>query len=392
MKVLHTIPGIAQESSGPSYSVTKLVQGLRDQKVDATIATLRWSTEESNDGVIFYFPLGLGPAKLGRSPKMLGWIREKVKRGQIDLFHNHGMWQFNALYAAWLGRSNNIPVVISTRGALSSWAMANGSRLKKVFWGLFQRRALTRATCFHATSQQEYEQIRALGFTQPVAVIPNGITLPKTFRQCFKDTGEQGSFESRRVLFLGRLHPVKGLEKLLYVWSALHKKYNNYELVIAGDDTGYYGASGYRDKLKALSKRLECDRVRFVGRVEGDRKFELYASSDIYILPSESENFAVTVAEALSCGTPVIASHGTPWAQLNQKDCGWWTMNDTDSLRDVLDAAMSMDSSELIRMGKNGQRWMQDEFDWESISIKMRSTYEWVVAPQNSHPEWIFLD
>lgn len=392
MRVLHIIPGIAQESSGPSYSVTRLVQGLRDQNIDATIATIRWSAEERNDGVTFYFPLGLGPMKLGRSPRMLDWIRAKVRRGQVDLFHNHGMWQLNALYAVWGGRSKNIPVIISTRGALSAWAMASGSRLKNIFWILFQRRALTQATCFHATSLQEYEQIRALGFTQPVAVIPNGIHPPQIIQQNVKDIGEEGFCGLRKILFLGRLHPVKGIEKLLHVWSVLHEKYENYELVIAGDDVGYYGASGYRDKLKTLSEQLDCKRVRFVGRVEGDRKFELYAASDIYILPSESENFAVTVAEALSCGTPVIASHGTPWSQLDRKDCGWWTMNDTDSLKDVLDAAMGMDSSELVRMGKNGQRWMRDDFDWESISMKMRSTYEWIASPQSSHPEWIFLD
>ena len=251
---------------------------------------------------------------------------------------------------------------------------------------------MAQAACFHATSLQEYKQIRALGFLQPVAVIPNGIHVPQVTLHGFKGKNVESSCELKKILFLGRLHPVKGIEKLLHAWSALHEKYKNYELVIAGDDRGYYGASGYGDKLKILSEQLDCARVSFVGRVEGDDKFELYARSNIYILPSESENFAVTVAEALSCGTPVIASHGTPWSQLDQNDCGWWTKNDPDSLRDALEAAMNMDPSELIRMGKNGQRWMRDEFDWESISMKMCSTYEWIFSPNNSHPEWIILD
>lgn len=392
MKVIHTIPGIAEQSSGPSYSVTRLVQGLRDQNIDAMIATLRWKTEESSDGVTFFFPIGLGPFRLGRSPQMLSWMRDKVRCGQVDLFHNHGMWQLNALYAVWAGRNKKIPVIISTRGALSSWAIGSGSRLKYIFWILFQCRALSQATCFHATSLQEYEQIRALGFGQPVAVIPNGINLPQANPQKGNLKDLRDSRELRTILFLGRLHPVKGLEKLLYAWSALHEKYKSYELVIAGDDNGYYGSSGYLDKLKILSEQLDCARVRFVGRVEGDSKFELYAKSDVYILPSESENFAVTVAEALSCGTPVIASHGTPWSQLDRKDCGWWTKNDPDSLIAVLEAAMSVHPSELMRMGQNGRRWMRDEFDWELISVKMRLTYEWVCSPQDPHPEWVFLD
>jgi glycosyltransferase involved in cell wall biosynthesis len=178
MRVIQVVPAIAEEASGPSYSVVRLCESLIDQGQEVTLAALDWAPMPSPQPFLKTFPLGWGPRRLGRSPTMRRWLEEQVRSNSVDLLHNHGMWMMNAVYPGRAARNGNINLVVSPRGAFSAWAMQYGSIMKNSFWSFLQRPALENAACFHATAVSEYEDIRRMGFRQPVAIIPNGIDIP----------------------------------------------------------------------------------------------------------------------------------------------------------------------------------------------------------------------
>lgn len=380
MRALQVIPSIALESSGPSYSVRRLMESLRHAGCDAEILATEWTRDEPQMDHVTRTRRGLGPKRLGSSPAMQRVIEQRCKTRSLDILHNHGMWQLNALYAARSGNRHQIPVVQSPRGALSRYALSQGSSMKRLFWPLLQRRALERCSCFHATAQSEVEDIRAHGFRQPVALIPNGIDLPRS--------SDLSSSRSRSLLFLGRLHPVKGIPDLLEAWSRVAARFPEWNVKIAGEDWGYHGSTGYRRELESLAERLACPRVTFLGEVRGIAKFNLMSESLLFILPSHSENFGIAVAEALASGTPAIVTHGAPWSGLDREGAGWWIAQSPDAIADCLTSAMSMTDASLVEMGQRGRQWMARDFGWDSIGARMADTYRWIVSG-GACPPWI---
>jgi len=196
--IVHIVPAISNEASGPSYSVVRLCESLLEEGDEVTLAALDWAPMSSRPPFLKTFPLGAGPRRLGRSPAMKKWLKERVICDSIDLLHNHSIWMMPNVYPGQIAGRFGVPLIISPRGTLSEWAMANGSSFKGWFWRLFQRSALEAASCFHATARSEYEDIRRHGFRQPVAIIPNGVDIPtlKVKHQT----------ERRSLLFLSRIH------------------------------------------------------------------------------------------------------------------------------------------------------------------------------------------
>ena len=384
MHLIHVVPALSEEASGPSYSVMRLCQSLIALNHDVRLAALDWAPLSEQPPCLSTFPLGIGPRGLGRSPAMYRWLRHQCSSGQVDVVHNHGMWQMNAIYPAWAVRETGVRLLYSPRGAFSPWAMKHGSIAKRVFWPLLQHKALKKADCLHATAEAEYQDIRRLGFHQPVAIVPNGVDIRPVL----------GSTQSgkRTLLFLGRIHVVKGLDLLLTAWKSVQDQFLDWQLRIAGSDDGYHGSSGYLDQLVRQASDLGLQRVDFIGPLYGDDKFQAYHDADLYVLPSFSENFAVTVAEALSMATPAIVSKGAPWSGLNEHRAGWWIESGAAPLAQCLMEAMSLSPTQLAVMGRRGREWMERDFSWHGIGTKMAETYRWLCDQSLPVPPWVRLD
>ncbi len=367
MKIIHSMPDIDKEAAGPSYSVIRLCESLIARGDDAQLALIGNSGPVAGKPFIHTFAPGIGPARLGNSPAMRRWLKQQVASGSVDLVHNHSLWMMPNVYPGWATRGTRVPYVVSPRGTLSAWAMHSGSKVKRVFWPLLQRPSIAHAACFHATAESEYEDIRRMGFMQPVAIIPNGIDLPEY---------QQKPPRSRRtLLFLGRLHPVKGIDSLLQAWKVLQGRFPDWDLRIVGPDN-----AGYAGTLKALSADLDLARVTFEGPSYGPAKFEAYRKADLYVLPTHSENFGMTVAEALACGTAAIVSQGAPWQGLEKSGAGWWPAIGRDPLLAALQGAMTRPQNELDAMGETGRLWMQRDFAWTHIGVNMQATYRWLLG------------
>lgn len=380
MRVIHVVPAITEEASGPSYSVVRLCQSLIEAGEDLTLAALDWSPLPSMPAFMKVFPLGVGPRRLGRSPGMSRWLMGETTAGRVNVVHSHGMWQMNAVYPGWVAKGRNTKLVVSPRGAFSTWAMNYGSQFKRIFWPLLQRPALVQASCFHATAESEYEDIRRLGFKQPVAIIPNGIDVPEFTQKKPRDF--------RTLLFLGRIHPKKGVDVLLRAWAGVMDRFPDWQLLVVGTDTGYGEQGGYFERMEALAEKLKLKRTKFVGPLYGEAKWSAYREADLFVLPTHSENFGITVAEALAAGTPAIVTKGAPWQGLQTYGSGWWIDMGVDALVACLEEAMGKSREELARYGINGREWMICGFSWHSLGKKMDQTYRWLIDG-GEHPSWV---
>ncbi len=378
MKVICVVPTISEEADGVADVVRNLCNSMIASSVDVRLAALEWSRLPSQPKYLTSFPLGRGPRRLGLSPQMRRWLLAEVKSGKVDIIHNHGLWMMPNVYAGNACSKSNCQLLVSPHGALSSWALARSALVKNVFWKLFQGPALRTAACFHATAESEYADIRRLGFKQPVCIIPCGVNLHPLEQK-------QGGAR-RQLLFLGRIHPKKGVDILLHAWHSVEHRFPDWDLVVAGPDNG-----GYLAEMQALADTLQLKRIVFRGPLFGAEKWQAFRDASLYVLPTHSENFGITVAEALSAGTPTIVTHGAPWARLEEHGAGWWIEIGVAPLVACLEQALATSPQRLREMGQIGRVWVERDFSWERISAQFLVTYRWLLDG-GEPPPWVRLD
>ena len=283
-----------------------------------------------------------------------------------DVIHNHGLWLMPNVRAGSAAAGERKPFVISPRGMLAPAALAFSPLKKRAFWALLQGPATRGADCIHATSDQEYQEIRGFGLANPVAVIPNGIDLPEM-------PGRRMPPVQRVALSLGRVHPKKGLVRLVRAWAKVEASCPDWRLRIAGPPE-----AGHDDELRALAMTLGLTRVSVEGPIYGEPKTTAYQDADIFVLPTLNENFGLTVAEALAAGTPAIATKGAPWSGFLREGCGWWIDHGVEPLAAALAHAMALPREALTAMGDKGRQWMKLRFSWDRVADDMLDLYRWL--------------
>ena len=379
MRSLHVISSLMPEGGGPSYTVPRLTEALAATGWEAQIAALETPAASTKRGVPisdFGRNTVLIPslAKLGRSRAM----SQKLGELGSDVIHAHGLWMMPSIYAARVAKTTGQPFVLAPRGMLGADALRFSATAKRLFWAIWQQRAVAQVSCFHATAESELEDIRAFGLSAPVAIIPNGVDLPnRTY--IAETTG------APFVLSLGRLHPKKGLECLISAFSRVAPEFPDWQLRIVGMDEG-----GHSDALRrAISVAGLQDRIHVEGPVFGEEKFDLMARASLFVLPSLHENFAVTVAESLAVETPVISSKGAPWRGLEVHGCGWWIDHGVEPLAASLSHSMALTPEARAAMGKLGREWMRCDFAWVGIGERTAQVYDWLLG-RGPQPPFVF--
>jgi glycosyltransferase involved in cell wall biosynthesis len=366
MRVIHVVPTITEEAAGPSYTVPRVCELLMGVGADVQLASLDWAVMPSRLPYLKTFPLGFGPRRLGVSPRMRRWLKQEVTSNRVEIIHNHSLWMMPNIYPGYAVRNSRCLLVVSPHGTLSAHALGLNALQKKVFWHALQAPVLRVAACFQATAESEYEDIRRLGFRQPVCIIPNGIDVPPLEKT--------PNSERRQLLFLGRIHPKKGVDILLHAWQIVEHQFPDWDLHIVGPDNG-----GYLTEMQALAVQLGLKRVVFRGPLFGEEKLRAYQVADLFVLPTHSENFGMTVAEALAAGTPVIVTKGAPWNGLEKQRAGWWIDIGVDPLVACLEQALTTSPEHLAEMGRAGREWMLRDYSWERIGEQLSAVYRWLL-------------
>lgn len=365
------VASVDAEAAGPSYSVVSLSNALtdigNDSKVMASGRRLPGPGLEIYKQDWAWLP---GAKRLVFSSSLMSAVDQAAHRGAV--LHGHGLWLMPNIQPAHIAVRYGVPYIVSPRGMLGLDALRFSAERKNLVWALAQRRALESAQCFHATSMAEYEDIRRMSLRAPVAVIPNGIHVPD---------GEPAP--TRTILHLGRIHPKKGIDRLIVAWSRLAGDFQDWQLRIVGPSE-----IGCRAALEGQVLRQSVPRVRFDDALYGNDKWTAYRGAGLFVLPTLNENFGIVVAEALAAGTPAIVTKGAPWPGLVEQRCGWWIDHGVDTLEAALRQALAIAPAERLAMGMRGRDWMRREFGWDAIARRMAATYAWCLG-NGERPEWI---
>ncbi len=384
--VLHVIASLDTTQGGPSRTVTALVDALSSETcLDVMLLTQSRkgiSNVRSRSALVERHECssesGLA-MRLGLPLKQA--LHRLAQPDRFQVIHSHGLWLPVNHWACRAARQRALPLIIHPRGMLGPWALQHRAWKKRLVMALYQRTDLKSASVIVATSDDEYRNVRTLGFANPVAVIPNGIVLPELEMQA---THARDNARSRTVLFLSRIHKVKGLINLVRAWSSLQSV--GWRLHIVGPDT-----TGHLQEVMKEAKQLGIDHlIDFTGEVNDSEKAAMYKNADIFVLPSFSENFGVVVAEALAYGLPVITTTGTPWSDLNTYGCGWSVDIGVEPLRRALSEAMQLDDVARKAMGRRGIEYVQ-HFDWTGIAHQTADVYRWALG-QGAKPDCVHLD
>jgi glycosyltransferase involved in cell wall biosynthesis len=307
-------------------------------------------------------------------------VMAAAQKGHV--LHSNGLWRLPNVYPGWAASRTGAPLVVSPHGMLGPGALQFSSGRKRLFAALVQNRALEAVTCFHATSEKEIEDIQAYGLRAPVALIANGIDVPDA---ALEDAYSQETPRRRELLYLGRVHPKKGLDRLVAAWAHVEARFPDWDLRIVGPSE-----IGHGEELRAQAQGLGLGRVRFYDGLYGDDKSLAYRDADLFVLPTLDENFGMVVAESLANGTPVVCTKGAPWKGLGAHGCGWWINHGVDPLTAALSEAMARPRVELKRMGARGRDWMIRDFSWGRIAADMERLYRWCKT-KDERPDFVVV-
>jgi glycosyltransferase involved in cell wall biosynthesis len=389
-KVLHVVSSVSRLAGGVAPVVWSLASHQRSFGFHPVIASLHdCHTDEDvlmyDEHIPVYTGRSYRPNSFGFSPEMSRYLSSSCS--EVNIIHSHGLWQYTSFAARRHAVRFDIPLIVSLHGMLEPWALNNHRWRKMIAGWLFQNRVLYNAACLHATAVQELDSIRQYGLKNPVAIISNGLNVKD-----YLSNGDRSQIErkwpelkgKKIILFLSRIHPVKGVINLASAWGRLCRQYKDWHLLIAGPNS-----RGHKVEVQeTINKAGASQCTTFCGSVYGEIRTNLYAACDFFVLPSFSENFGFVVAEALASGKPVITTKGTSWQDLETNRCGKWIDIGIDPLETAIKDSMELSEGERRAMGLRGRQLIEDKYSWPKIASQMTDVYKWVLGRGNK-PECV---
>ena len=360
MKVIHVVKTLAEEYGGPARSVQGLVAALELNGIEAWLVSLEDGGNPWIKGISNYRCFGLKGSK-GVRQKMELLIDEVSP----DIIQTHDFWMPKLHACCAAARRKGVPYIITPRGSLEKWSLRQKWWKKYPALWTYQGYDMRHALAIHATAESEASQCRKFCGNTLVYINTNGLSLPSSPQKYSKNPNGQ-----RKALFISRIHKKKGLLELVQAWALVRPKGWVFEVV--GTDT-----DGYQKVVEeaVLRKGLVSDFV-FSGPVSDADKWRKYASADLFVLPTHSENFGIVIAEALYAGLPVITTKGAPWEDIVKTKSGWWVDDAPGALASALADATSKREEELHDMGVRGHKLILDKYSWNGIVKELIEKYK----------------
>lgn len=361
MKILYYIPSIDKSSGGIAGFIQPLARGL-GKLCELHIATHKTDNMVTLENCELHF--------LPSSQMSLKYFQIKREFLRLldqihpDVVHSNGCWTPYSAYTITWAEKLGYQTVLSPHGMLEPYILKRHYLTRK--WPalmLYQKRAIKKAFLV-ATSELELNNLSKLHWNSQIAIVPNCVQIdeisPKTNYSINKS-----------ILYLGRIHEKKGIELLVEAVCNLKEQLLGWAVSVVGN-----GDEAYIQQLKESVKQARVDDIiKFHDPVYGQEKFDLYRKSDLFILPTYSENFGIVVAEALACGVPVITTKGTPWSELESGHCGWWCDTNADSITNALQEFLRLPSTTIAEMGNNGRQLVEKRYSVDAVSSQMMELY-----------------
>lgn len=376
MRVCHVVASLEERHGGPSKSVYALAGALGriGNEVDLCTLHARTPREHAEDSRfrVHSFPRAF-PHALARSSTLAAQLATL----DCEVVHNHALWLRPLHYAHQHAEKRRVPLINSPRGMMSPWAWQH-HRLRKQFARRFiHPRALEATAGWHATSQEEAQDIRALGFTQPICVAPNGVEAP--------DPNEVAAAEAhwRKIcpdvstrptaVFYSRFHRKKRVLELIDTWVT--QAPSDWLLLLVGIPEEY----SVHQLESYILRASGSGRIRVF---DGRRQPPPYAVASLFLLPSHNENFGLSIAEAMAHGVPILVTDTTPWNAIESVGGGWCVPWSSYSL--YLEAALREDVSSLQARGQTAREWVLREYSWERSARLLQDFYRQLTSPAGS--------
>ena len=402
LKTLFLSPSLSRNIGGIYEIIRSLSAELQRFGVDVQALGLideGWALDQKNWGSV--------PARAFAfsGPRIFGFssvLRNEVLRSDADILHLHALWMHTSVIARDWAKTTKRPYIVTPNGMLEPWALRNSGWKKKIAALLYENRMLEGAACLQANTAKELADFRAYGLRNPIAIIPNGVALPEMPKS--RDEGRESS-APKKLLFLGRIHPKKGLVNLIRAFAQSRgsrvEGREPWRLVIAGWDQG-----GHEGELMQLCKELGINvegrgtsvegqkrdvkappsafslqpSVLFFGPAFGRDKEDLLRGANAFILPSFSEGLPMSVLEAWSYRLPVVM---TPECNLPEgfaADAAIRIETSADSIAEGLSTLFSMNDANLMTMGAKGRGLVEERFTWKTVAAQMREVYDWMLG------------
>ena len=384
MRILCVAPyyDLAHVYGGPARSIPALCRAMAYQGVDVTVYTTNANGKRSldvpvgqplvKDGVrVVYFARlthmryfwapGLARACLGRI-------------AEFDIVHTNGVFNFPSLVAAAAARARSVPLLVSPQGELMPWGLAYKRFKKRLYMRLIGRRCIDGAAALHCTDAYEMEALQGLGFGKIMYVVPNGLDTHR-----FLELPPRGEMRQRLqisegavvILVLGRLHPVKRPDLAIKAFAQIAGVFSSAHLVLAGPDE-----AGMETGLLAIARRANCaERVHFAGLLNSQQVLQVLADADVFLMPSESENFGLSAAEAMAAGLPIVISDKIGISRVvRQVNAGQVVSLAAKSVADGLECLLKH-PNRLCEIGLRARQIAVDTFDLAIVARQMIECY-----------------
>jgi poly(glycerol-phosphate) alpha-glucosyltransferase len=314
-----------------------------------------------------------GPRNFGYAPG----LKQKLLELDADVLMTHGLWMYPSVVAQGWHRHTQRPFILNPHGMLEPWALRQSPIKKRLASVRHEKGTLQSATALRALCREEVRSFREYGLRNPACVLPNGVDLPDTgplLPAPWEDAVPEGA---KVLLYLGRLHPKKGLANLLRAWALFHarrhEQRNDWRLVIAGWDQG-----GHEAELKRLAEDFDVrTTVHFAGPLFDDARAAAFSHARAFVLPSHSEGLPMTVLEAWSHRLPAII---TPECHLPEgygARAAIYARPQISSLVRSLEQLFALTPTERMQMGHRGRELVEQRFSWPDIARQFRELCEW---------------
>ena len=358
------------QGAGLGSSALGLHQGFLENNSPSEL----WSTRERTfsttwAGVRQFDRKGLGKAFY--APAMAAASREQIPG--CSVMHGHGFYVYPNWLLGKLARHHKKPLVYHIQGFLDPWILARSKFKKRLAHLLFENANFEHVSWWRAVSAKEADQARAFGIQAPVEVFPNGVHMPPAADEARLKTLAQTYPKNRpkRLLFLSRIHPKKGLDLLLNAWSQIETALlADWEIAIFGPDE-----NGHQAEIEALAQGHGLDGItKFYGSVSGESKEAAYRSGDLFVLPSRSEGFPMAVLEAASYGLPIVHTNECNFPELTQVGGAWEAQPTVDSLEQSLIEALNASENERLQRGAIARKLVTEHYQWSAIAAEIEAT------------------
>ena len=373
IRVLHVTEDHSPANTGITSALDALTRCVPDT-IQPSIACVGEEVIAVRPGVQLHaFPTG----GLAATWRFSGGSEAGLARliADADVVQVHGLWMWPQWCAARLARRLGKPLVVTSHGMLQPWMWQRQSwphRLKKtIYWNGLAYPAFRRAALIHALTPREAGVLASFFPRHTPRVIPHGIDLAAA-DQVLANLSPKDNREPPYFLFVGRLHPGKGIDLLIRAFARLPR--NNFTLKIAGPTQ--LREQAYANSIHSLVASLGLkDRILFAGEVYGAAKWQLYRDAWAFCLPSYSEVIGLVNLEAATAETPVITSYETGIVEDWERSGGVLLHPNEETIYAALCAAMAWPEEERRSRGKRLRALVKEQYSWTHVGQQWADTY-----------------